>query len=337
MADTDLIARVSDIAVDPFRPDTVYAAVSAMEDHGIDGVVKSMDRGVTWEELDLAPIVNDDYEQIAFDPTTPGLMYASFLRFWPARDGVTWRSTDHGATWQETEGGYPLAVDSEGVVYAGDLRSTDHGQTWQRVAMPPDLTLSYAASPAGGGTLLAGTFRQGTFRSRDQSASWQPARDGLHATSVISFVIDPQRPRVIYAGAGMGGVFKSGSAGASWRRTDADLPDSVEDFYVSHALGIDPLRPQTVYIGWDQGILSASGFARSDDGGAHWTVLREGDGEFSYFPWQIVGDPVTPGFVYMTGVRVASADAPCNVARSEDRGVTFECLAPVHSPGADAW
>lgn len=171
--DTDLIARVSDIAVDPFQPDTVYAVVSAMEDHGVDGVVKSLDRGVTWEALDLAPIVNDDYEQIAADPTTPGLLYTSFLKLWPSRDGVTWRSTDHGVMWEETEGGYPLAVDAQGVVYAGDMRSTDHGQTWERVAMPPDLTLSYAASPAGGGTLLAGTFRQGTFRSRDRSASWR--------------------------------------------------------------------------------------------------------------------------------------------------------------------
>jgi len=327
--DSELIARAIDIAIDPFDSNTVYAAVVGMEGYGIDGVVKTTDGGATWVELagGLDPYFSEEYAQLAVDPTTPGLIYVSFRVNALDDPGATWRSTDRGAVWQRTADGFPLTVDRQGVVYAGDMRSTDHGQSWQKGTMPPDFTVRYAASASGDGTLWAGTYRLGVFGSRDRAATWQPARAGLHATFVPSFVIDSEQPRVIYAGAGMAGVYKSLSAGARWRRTDADLPADATEFnyYSSQVLGIDPLHPQTVYLSW------FSGGARSDDGGAHWTVLRDGNdpGAVSLFEArQIVVDPTASDIVYMTGGGVVDDEEYCLLARSEDRGATFRCAPP---------
>ena len=43
---------------------------------------------------------------------------------------------------------------------------------------------------------------------------WQPA--GPEGGNVTSLAIDPANPRVLYAGVGAGGVFKSVDAGATW-------------------------------------------------------------------------------------------------------------------------
>jgi photosystem II stability/assembly factor-like uncharacterized protein len=312
----DLIARVVDVAVDPFQRDTVYAVISAMEDYGATGVVKSTNGGATWKLLKggLDPDFYQDYAQLAVDPTTPGLLYVSFHSLWPEApvNVVTWRSTDGGAKWRRTQGGYPIAVDRKGVVYAGDMRSTDHGQTWQKAAAPPDFALRYAADSKG--TLWAGTYRQGVFRSRDQGSRWEPAKQGLHAATVTSFAIDPEQPRVIYAGAGSAGVYKRLSSGAAWRRVDSDLPGIADGFTTRQ-------QPQTVYLAWDVG-----GFARSDDGGAHWTVLWKAD-DFTYqfLVSEILVDPTSSDVVFLRGEGVVP-EGPCGLARSDDRGATFQCV-----------
>ena len=333
VADSDLIARVVDIAVDPFDSDTVYAAVSAMEDYGINGIVKSTDAGATWVALDEGPDASfsEDYAQLAVDPTTPGLVYASFYSYGPVPP-ATWRSMDRGVTWHPTEGGFPLTVDRQGGVYAGAMRSTDHGQTWQTVTMPPDLTVRYAASASGDGTVWAGTFRLGVFGSRDRAATWQPARDGLHATWVPSFAIDAEQPRVIYAAAGMAGVYKSANAGAGWRRTDTDLPPGATDFdYFAHqVLGIDPRHPRTLYLWWNSG-----SFARSDDGGVHWTVLRD-ENDAQYDVSKILVDPTASQIIYVAGQGVGAPGEPCVLTRSADRGETFQCMPPFRRAGSFA-
>ena len=313
-----LIGSAIDVILDPSRPDTIYAAtVRGNSSWGITGVVKSMDAGVTWVELRgvVEPFFFD--AQLAVDPTAPNLVYASFRK---PEGQVTWRSADGGATWQITDGGFPLAVDSRGVVYAGAMHSTDHGQTWQTGTQPPGIALRYAASADG--TLWAGTDL-GTFRSRDRAATWELAQRGLYASTVSSFVIDPEKPRVIYAAAERIGVSRTLSAGTAWQRVDADLPPDANDLHAWKTLALDPRQPQTVYLAW-----SAGGIARSDDGGAHWTVLRESDDNPRFAVKSLVVDPTASNIVYLVGSGVGAPGEPCSLARSTDRGATFRCVSP---------
>jgi photosystem II stability/assembly factor-like uncharacterized protein len=156
--DSDLIAHVVDLAPGPVRPDTLYAAVAALEDFGVDGVVRSKDGGKTWKRLTQgleSAYPWQDHVRLAVDPKSPNVIYASFYESPEPgiRPDVTYRSADGGAHWTATEGGFPFAVDRKGVVYAGDRRSADHGVTWQPAAAPPDLAAHYAASAAADGTL----------------------------------------------------------------------------------------------------------------------------------------------------------------------------------------
>jgi photosystem II stability/assembly factor-like uncharacterized protein len=293
----------------------VYAAVQT--DLGFMAIVKSTDAGVTWVELQGGLVPSFDDAQLAADPTIPNLVYASFFK---SPDAQTWRSADGGVTWQATGAGFPIAVDSRGVVHAGDMRSTDHGQTWQKGTAPAEIALRYAVSADG--TLWAGTDL-GTFRSRDSGATWELARRGLYASTVSSFVIDPQRPRVIYAGVERAGVYKTLNAGAGWQRIESGLIPEVNYFFAWKTLALDPRQPQTVYMAWILG-----GFARSDDGGAHWTVLRQTDPTLSYAYPNLVVDPTEPDIVYVIGAGVGAPGEPCSFARSTDRGATFHCVAP---------
>lgn len=334
--DDDLIALVMDIVLDPFDPETLYLATLALEDYGTTGVVRSTDGGATWVDTTAEnwPSFFNDNGQLAVDPTTPGMLYLSFLELTPEYDEVTWRSTDRGTTWQRTEGGFPIAVDRHGVVYAGDMRSTDHGATWQPGTLPPDFPVRFAVSAAGDGTLWAGTRSLGVFRSEDSGALWQPARNHLHATTVSSFAINPRRPSVIYAGASTAGVWKTFDGGADWTWAGSGLPADVLGInsFASQVLGIDPRRPQTLYLSWFFG-----GLARTDDGGAHWTMLREKNplsALHTFEPLQIAVDPGASNIVYLTGQGVGDPDEHCVLARSEDRGETFECVPPFRHDGA---
>ncbi len=322
-ADSDLIARVVDVALDPVHPDTVYAAVAGLEDFGVDGIVKSTDAGATWKLLGngLEPAYPwQDNVRLAVDPKAPNVVYASFREFPDPsiRPDVTYRSTDGGGHWSATEGGFPLAVDRDGAVYAGDRRSTDHGATWQRVAAPPDSASRYAA----GGTLWAASGGSGVLRSLDRAATWQVSPGGPRATAVTSIAIDPDTPRVIYAGAGEAGVRKTLSSGQRWQPLDAGLPADARGFNAHQILALDPRQPRTVYLTW---LTSEHGFARSDDGGTHWTLLPDTPPHNIPDILQLAVDPAA-GTVYFVGY--GAAGYPCALARSDDSGVTRRCIQP---------
>src|SRR5947209_20438307 len=171
---------------------------------------------------------------------------------------------------------------------------------------------------AGDGTLWAGTDLSGVFRSDDGGATWQPASNGLNATPVTSVAVDPEQPSVLYAAMPGLGISKTLNAGVSWQPVDDGLP--AEPF-TGALLALDPRQPETVYLAWSS---ETSGFARSDDGGRHWTllpgVLRGPNG--------LVADPAAPGVIYLTGYGVGATDEPCELARSDDRGLTRRCLLP---------
>ena len=88
------------------------------------------------------------------------------------------------------------------------------------------------------------------------------------------------------------------------------------------AIALDPSNPARLFIGAAQG-----GVWRSDDGGANWTPLT--DGECSLAMGSLTVDPVVPTIVYAgTGEANLSADSyyGCGVLRSTNGGATWTRL-----------
>ena len=138
---------------------------------------------------------------------------------------------------------------------------------------------------------------------------WQPA--GPEGGNVTSLAIDPTNPRVLYAAAGAGGVFKSADAGATWAPAFDGLRGIVR------IVAVDPGRPATVYAGTDSEVF------RSDDGGAHWAATPRPVP--SSLPVSAL--LATPAAVYVN--LVSNSPAPVAIGflvKSTDRGASWSPL-----------
>lgn len=125
-------------------------------------------------------------------------------------------------------------------------------------------------------------------------ANWSPA-----AGRVTAIAIDPTDSKVIYAGAAIGGVWKSTDGGDGW----APLDDQMLSLAVG-ALAIDPTDPQTLWVGTGSGEPysgpSGRGLLVTHDGGATWT--RPGGEAFAGLSIsRIVLDPEA-GDMYVTAL-----------------------------------
>lgn len=330
--------RVTSLLFDPFNPRTLYAGVGPLTGElDASGVYQSADGGATWRQSALPPdSSHGGLVLLAADLTTPGLIYASFAPpLFSTPIVSTLRTEDGGVTWQNTGGGFPVAVDRSGVVYAGDRRSPDRGASWEPVAGLPEATRYLA----GDGKLWAGTERQGVFRSLDGAVTWQAASRGLHATAVLSLAVDPERPRVLYAATVQTGPVKTQSSGTRWRPIRSGLPEDEDEagLRTTSVLALDPQQPETLYLAWNS---AQRGLARSDDGGESWLPLRESENRADQFrPFEVVADPTASGVVYVNVQDLpggGSSEPPCRLERSDDLGATRQCLPPFAGvPGFD--
>jgi photosystem II stability/assembly factor-like uncharacterized protein len=129
MLKTSRALNVTSILVDPYEPDTVYAATLA-------GLYKSTDAGGSWKRIGES-LVDQMIVAMVLDRTRRGVIYIT------GRDGVH-RSEDGGAIWKLMNSGLVTtnvrtiaqsATDSK-VFYAGTngsglYRSKDAGETWE--------------------------------------------------------------------------------------------------------------------------------------------------------------------------------------------------------------
>jgi photosystem II stability/assembly factor-like uncharacterized protein len=215
---------VDSLVVDPVNPQAIYAGA------GIHGVFKSIDGGVTWDTASKG--IKGDGRQImtlAIDPLTPQTLYAGTMN-----TGV-FKSINGGETWSVVNGG---------------LNNLGMGLFIDAIAIDPSAPQTvYAGSQQGAGV----------FKSTNGGGYWSAVNTGLTDQHILSLVLDPVNPQILYAGTWFGGVFKSTDGGSSWNAASTGLSNlSV------WALGIDPVTPLTLYAGTSGGIF------KSQDGGSTW-------------------------------------------------------------------
>jgi photosystem II stability/assembly factor-like uncharacterized protein len=299
--------RITDLAVHPRDKKTWYIGVAA------GGVWKTTNAGTTWTPVfDAQPTYS--VGAIVIDQKNPNVVWVgsgenNAQRAVSYGDGV-YKSVDAGRTWQnvglkasEHIGKIVIDPRNSDVVYVaaqgplsvkggdrGLYKTTDGGRTWKKVLDP-----SQGSTQAGAG--------------------WGGASD---------VVIDPRNPDVLVAttwqrvrrtygyiaGGPESGVWRSTDGGATWKRSQAGLPNDAELGRVG--LAVSPVNPDVVYA-----ILEAAdakgGFYRSRDAGVTWERMSSYNTTGLYYG-EIFADPSDVDRVYAVDVR--------NMV-SDDAGRTF--------------
>jgi photosystem II stability/assembly factor-like uncharacterized protein len=163
------VLGVSDIAIDPTNPNTMYIATGDGDmalslstingapagDTKSIGVLKSTDGGATWNTTGLSWSVSSSklIRRLIINPNNPQILIAA------ASDGI-YRTTNGGTTWTNAAAAYFIDAEFKpgdpSVVYAATkslnsqiARSTDGGATWFAVATLPNvIRINLAVTPA---------------------------------------------------------------------------------------------------------------------------------------------------------------------------------------------
>ncbi|TGE26483.1 T9SS type A sorting domain-containing protein [Hymenobacter metallicola] len=223
---------------------------------------------------------------LAYDPTNPDIMYMGTGEGFYNADAVRglgiWKSTDHGATWNQLASTAPpasadfyrvqrLAVQQgTGYVFVatrtGLFRSKDKGATWQAVLQPAGIRMADVKISANGTIFVgAGIFQTGgLYRSTDNGDTWTNlntlAGTGLPAPSVgyhrIELACAPSDANRVYAIFTSStdillNIYMSKDGGNTWatiRKPGGGDFTNGQGWYCL-AIGVSPTSPNTLYVG----------------------------------------------------------------------------------------
>jgi photosystem II stability/assembly factor-like uncharacterized protein len=230
--------------------DAAYGVVLA---GGVDGVLRSLDGGETWETADRGVTVRH-VRWVALHQEVAGL---ALLGTEPA---AIYRSEDHGASWTNcpevetlrAKGGWWLPYSPEsgcirGLAFHGQrayaaaevggvLRSDDAGRSWRRVEGSPE------------------------------SAEFETPPQGQVHPDVHSIATHPASPDSVFAPTG-GGFFTSRDGGKTWQRR--------HDGYC-RAVWVDPTDADHMILGPADDVDRNGRIEETRDGGATWQPASAG-------------------------------------------------------------
>ena len=212
-------------------------------------------------------------EAIARDPLNPN-------RAWAAAFGSgVFRTTDGGATWTSYRNGLTntfvrcLAVQPKhpDSIYCGTndgvFLSINGGVTWSPRLVTLSSVRSLTIHPIKTGTLFAGTYGNGVYKSFNAGQSWVQVNLGLVNTSVRDIAMHPAKPETVLVATGTGGgIHRSYNGGLSW----SQVPDTAATMGAAEQIQWDRLDPQRIYVA-----ESERGVLKSTDGGNSWVGAHQ--------------------------------------------------------------
>jgi photosystem II stability/assembly factor-like uncharacterized protein len=144
---------------------------------------------------------------------------------------------------------------------------------------------------------------------------WEELGPGNIGGRTRALLIHPTDPRIMYAGAVSGGVWKTTDGGRTWVPLDDLLPNLAVC-----ALAMDPRNPDVIYAGTGEGYFNVdavrgAGIFMTTDGGRTWTHLASTRNENFYYVNDIVISPNDSRRIY--------AATRTGVWRSRDGGQSW--------------
>ena len=247
----------------------VYFAGLSSDVPQYSGIMRTSDRGITWERI-REPGLTDVWS-IAIWQRDSSIIAAG------AENGL-WLTQDSGATWKHIVSGdsfdlkpvVSLAFDpwDSKILYAGTPRlawkTADGGATWQLIhkGMRDDSDIFSILIESQRQRKIFAATCGGIYRSPDGGASWTKLSEAKGAASRTYHIAqDPFRANVLLAGTSLG-LIKSVDSGHTWRRLSSLSTRWIE---------FDSGRTNRVFIATDE-----AGLFRSDDAGETRQPINQG-------------------------------------------------------------
>lgn len=231
---TENSGRITDVAVPPGRPYTIYVAAAS------GGVWKSVNNGTTWTPVwDEAPSsAVGDIAVSASDPDTVWIGAGeSNCRWWSYSGTGVYRSTDGGGTWTH--------------------RGLGDSHTIGRIVIDPENPdIVYVAAM---GHMHTRNEERGVFKTMDGGRTWTRVLFVDAGTGAVDLIMDPSDRLTLYAATwerirhpwriteyGKGsGLYKSTDGGETWRRVGNGFPSG--DLIGRIGLDVSGSNPNVVY------------------------------------------------------------------------------------------
>jgi photosystem II stability/assembly factor-like uncharacterized protein len=248
---------------------------------------------------------------LAAHPSNPSTVYVATFR-------RVYKSVDGGTSWAPTGlSGYfdlPLPTSAPAVAYAiltdphgfgaAFHRTSDGGESWVGRATPPGHFV-LATVDSNDPMALYAVTTSGLFRTTNGGDAWEPlATPSAGGFGLAGIAVDPVDSRVLYAALTAGnvpGVHRSSDLGATWNRTNLQIP--------TRALLFDPSDDTRLFA------LTNAGLQVTTNRGESWRRLAPGQQE----PSHLAIDPNDSNRLYIVSGGV--------VFHSSDGG---ETMTPVH-------
>lgn len=256
---------VEAMAVDPQHPDRLYLALGtyAQSWAGNGAVLRSEDRGSTWQRTDLA---------VQLGANEDGRGCGERLLVDPRDSDTLWLGTRHD----------------------GLLKSSDRGASWRAAAFPADpsgtgqgvtfLVAAGRAVYAGWGDSDGTADRPNLYRTSD-GTTWEPVPGrptGAAAKVPVRAAYD-RHTRELYVtyadapgpnGQADGSVHRLRTTDGAWTEVTPVKPGGTDTFGYG-GVAVDARRPGTVVVSTNNRWAAVDTLYRTTDGGRSWTSLKD--------------------------------------------------------------
>ena len=273
--DNEAVASIGALAVDPLRPDIVWAGTGEGNPRnsvtGGYGIYKSTDGGLSWKCMGLE--LTRYIHRILIDPVNPDVIYAGVIgNPWaPHTERGLYRSTDGGNTWKqilftnETSGVADMVMDpsNPGKIF---VAMWDH-QRWPWF---------FRSSSEGSGLWL----------TRDGGDTFTEVTEGLpEVKGRMGIAIAASNPSYVYAyvESNPSGIYRSTDGGITWKKR-GERNIGNRPFYYAE-IYVDPQNENRIYTLY-------SGVNVSEDGALTFDKRTAESVHLDHHAWYI--DPANP-------------------------------------------
>lgn len=213
------VSKVSDdfmsFAVSPTDSNVFYAS-GHPKTGGNFGLIKSLDGGVTWQDVSEGLNGPVDFHTMAVDSKNGGNIYGYYA-------GALQRSLDGGESWEYLNNAPNQIIQlsagsAEDQIYAattnGLYLSDNQGDSWKLAAFEGETVIAIEVNPVSG-QLIANTNAQGLVLSDDNGETWSGSDFGTSDTVlyVASSVSEPTKSYLVTKSLK---IYQSTDSGLTW-------------------------------------------------------------------------------------------------------------------------